>query len=189
MRTYYIYRQQSKLVDVHCEYSLYRWLPFEYVGYVEGTRELYEIFKRKYFRGVLYPTCVNSFVYDTKLFKRKFSFWDVHNSEPLTRFIIVDDKGNIRDFHELTDKYKKKYRYISRHNAYQAHWIHNMNELRQSITPMEIKEIKDEYGITLNPIKPNRKTDPWCFSEYHKRSKGWKEQTKRKRQYKPKEMN
>lgn len=163
MRTYYIYRQQSKLVDVHCEYSLYRWLPFEYVGYVEGTRELYEIFKHKYFRGVLYPTCVNSFIYDTK--------------------------GNIRDFHELTDRYKKKYRYISRHNAYQAHWIHNMNELRQSITPIEIKEIKDEYGITLNPIKPNRKIDPWCFSEYHKRSKGWKEQTKRKRQYKPKEMN
>ena len=46
----------------------------------------------------------------------------------------------------------------------------------------EIVEVRNEYGITLKPIKPKRKIDPW---DYEKESKvsGWKMQSKRRKQW------
>ena len=45
MREYHIYMQRTKRTEWHCDYSIYKWLPWEYVGYVEGTKELYTCFK------------------------------------------------------------------------------------------------------------------------------------------------
>ena len=58
MREYHIYMQRTKPVECHCNYTTYKWLPWEYVGYVVGTKELYKYFKLKfkYSMGVLIST-------------------------------------------------------------------------------------------------------------------------------------
>ena len=56
------------------------------------------------------------------------------------------------------------------------------NGIAPDLTPEEIKEIKYEYGITLKPIKPKRKTDSWDHVRGSKVS-GWKMQSKRKKQW------
>ena len=48
MREYHIYIQHTKCVESHFNYIIYRWLPWEYVGCVEGTKELYTYFKSKF---------------------------------------------------------------------------------------------------------------------------------------------
>lgn len=48
MREYHIYMQRTKPVECHCNYTTYKWLPWEYVGYVVGTKELYKYFKLKF---------------------------------------------------------------------------------------------------------------------------------------------
>jgi hypothetical protein len=186
MRKYYIFRQKTKIVNVYCDYSLRRWLPYEYVCYVNGTKELYNLFNNRDFYNGSRASFGDSFEYSTKSFKYEISFWDLfyHHDTTLTRFIIVDDKGRIRDFYELTKKYKKC-RNGWRYNAYQFHKIHDTNERRQSLTPVEIREIRDEYGIVLSP---GRKINDWHVYRGHKYSKGWKSQSKRRKQYKPKEV-
>ena len=93
------------------------------------------------------------------------------------RYLIMDDYGNVRDFHQLTKKYKKKY-----YRTYHKHHGWTVPDQRKSITPEEIVEVRNEYGITLKPIKPKRKIDPW---DYEKESKvsGWKMQSKRRKQW------
>lgn len=185
MRTYYIYKQRAKLVNVHCDYSVYRWLPFEYIGYVQGTRELYEVFRSRRFGSWLTISFHNSFTYDTKYFKRQFHFsWlSLDKETPIERFVIADDHGRVRDYYELTSRYKK-HRRGWKHGAYQEHWGSTILEMRQTITPEEIREIKDEYGIALRPCHPKRKRDPWEDANCHRVSKGWKAQSKRRKQYK-----
>ena len=48
MREYHIYMQRTKCVEGHFKWIIYKWLPWEYVGYVEGTKELYTYFKSKF---------------------------------------------------------------------------------------------------------------------------------------------
>mgnify|MGYP000040668429 FL=1 len=99
------------------------------------------------------------------------------------RYLIIDDHGNVRDFHQLTKKYKKKYyRTYHKHHGWNIHRASTEPDQRKSITPEEIKEIKYEYGITLKPIKPKRKTDSWDHVRGSKVS-GWKMQSKRKKQW------
>lgn len=95
----------------------------------------------------------------------------------------MDDYGNVRDFHQLTKKYKKKYyRTYHKHHGWNIHWVSTVPDQRKSITPEEIVEVRNEYGIILKPIKPKRKIDPW---DYEKESKvsGWKMQSKRRKQW------
>lgn len=104
------------------------------------------------------------------------------------RYLIIDDHGNVRDFHQLTKKYKKKIiiHYGTRGGGWSNHYANLTSDQRKSITPEEIRDIKDEYGITLKPIKPKRKTDSWDHERGLKVS-GWKMQSKRKKQWKPME--
>ena len=41
MREYYIYMQRTKVIEYHCEWARYKWLPWEYLGYLTGTKEVY----------------------------------------------------------------------------------------------------------------------------------------------------
>ena len=100
------------------------------------------------------------------------------------RYLIMDDYGNVRDFHQLTKKYKKKYyRTYHKHHGWNIHCASTVPDQRKSITPEEIVEGKNEYGITLKPIKPKRKIDFWDYEKGSKVS-GWKMQSKRRKQWK-----
>lgn len=172
MRYYYIYKSISKFIESK---NLYKQLPFEYIGYVHGTKTLYDLWKR----GLPWdrPVFCNSFGNGEPVFLRN----------PCDKYIILDEKGRIRDFHELTDRHIPSYQFNhSGHRApRQDHYgPTTIPEMSQTITPEEIREIKDEYGITLRPCHPKRTHDSWGESCFHKISKGWKKQSKRKHQYK-----
>lgn len=189
MRNYHIYKQKAKFVNCHSDCSIWKWLPFEYVCTVCGTKELNDLFHNRNFCHIWSLSFHDSFTYNRECFRRRESCWDALDSKPIERFLIVDDSGNIRNYHELTDKYKKKRNRLYWHRAaYQCHCFRNIGEQRRSITPDEIREIKDNYGITMLPIKPKRNIEPWDNERCHTYSKGWKAQTKRRKQYKPKEI-
>lgn len=187
MRDYYIYRQITTCLGVYADYSLYKWLPFECICTVSGTKELYELFNNSNFCNKWNLIFHNSFEYDKRSYR---IYWDFYNERRIIRerFLILDDSGNIRDYYELTDRYRKKHKRHNWNRPYRCHRIHNISEQRRSITPSEIKETKDEYGITMLSIKPKRDYDYWGSVRCCAISRGWKEQTKRRRQYKPKEM-
>lgn len=183
MRAYYIYRQTSKLLDVHYSYSIYKWLPPECLGYIYGTKEL-----KKYFDSMgrfPRPSFSIKFLYGT--YRRKFSVFNTYSFEPTpqTCYIIVDDKGRFREYNELVSRYKK--RSCKRWNyTYQVRHQKVMQPQKRSITPDEIQEIKDEYGFTMLPIKSKMSIEPWDLRESSRASKSWKAQTKRRKQYKDK---
>lgn len=181
MRTYFIYKQNAKIINTHIETFIYKWLPFEYIGYIEGTKELFKVFGNRMYKYYFH----NSFEYDVNPFERRvYPFSLTREYKPIERYLIVDDGGNIRDFYELTKRYKKRYRYRNWHQARQYHYACNVQEQRQSIPPDEIKECRDTYGITLLPLKPKRHYVSWDMCGSKTISKGWKTQSKRQKQYK-----
>ena len=177
MREYHIYMQRTKVVEYHCEWAKYKWLPWEYLGYLTGTKEVYTYFETKY----------------DKQFYNKFNYFEdeyMHGrcyfttTKEYHRYLIMDDYGNVRDFHQLTKKYKKKYyRTYHKHHGWNIHRASTEPDQRKSITPEEIVEVRNEYGITLKPIKPKRKIDSWDYKKGSKVS-GWKMQSKRRKQWK-----
>lgn len=188
MREYHIYMQRTKRVEWHCDYNIYKWLPWEYVGYVEGTKELYTYFKSKFPYSINSIDFYNSFNYfDDEYFRRDNDCWNsmFNYCREHHRYLIIDDHGNVRDFRQLTKKYKKKtiIHYGTRGGGWSSHCTNLTSDQRKSITPEEIVEVRNEYGITLKPIKPKRKIDFW---DYEKESKvsGWKMQSKRRKQWK-----
>lgn len=189
MREYHIYMQRTKCAEYHFKQVTYKWLPWEYIGYVEGTKELYTYFKSKFPYSMRSMNFYHSFNY----FNDEYMIdnnWDFVANCPheYHRYLIIDDHGNVRDFHQLTKKYKKKriIHYGIRGGGWHSHWPRLTSDQRKSITPEEIKEIKNEYGITLKPIKPKRKIDFWDYEKGSKVS-GWKMQSKRRKQWKPME--
>ena len=77
MREYHIYMQRTKCVEAHFNYIIYRWLPWEYVGYVEGTKELYTCFKSKFPYSINSIDFYNSFNYfDDEYFRRDNDCWN-----------------------------------------------------------------------------------------------------------------
>jgi hypothetical protein len=182
MRKYHIYIQYIKIISFNLwnEMTTYKWLPWEYLGYVSGTKDLYtyfrnyvKLYKIFFIRSVKFH---NSFEYDNRCFNKKYI-------DCRRRFLIVDDSGNIRSFDDLTKAYRKhKMRHYG-HYAYQIRrHVSNVQERRRSIVPDEIKEAANEYGIYLN--EPKRIIAPWAFDNYRKKSKCWKDQSKRRRQWK-----
>lgn len=69
-----------------------------------------------------------------------------------------------------------------KHSAYRWRHPNNHGEQKQSVTPQEIKEVSDEYGIHLKPIKVKRKLDGWDMEYQTKIQRSWKRY--RKHQYK-----
>lgn len=189
MREYRIYMQRTKPVECHCNYTTYKWLPWEYVGYVVGTKELYKYFKLKFKYSMRSINLYHSFNYFDDEYLKIDNNWDfMFCTHEYHRYLIMDDQGNVRDFHQLTKKYKKKYyRTYHKHHGWNIHRASTVLDQRKSITPEEIAEVKNEYGITLKPIKPKRKMEPWVPMRESKVS-GWKMQSKRKKQWRPKEV-
>jgi len=190
MREYHIYMQRTKCAECHFKRIIYKWLPWEYVGYVEGTKELYTYFKSKFPYSINSIDFYNSFNYFDDEYLKKDNNWYFMSTCPheYHRYLIIDDHGNVRDFHQLTKKYKKKIiiHYGTRGGGWSSHCANLTSDQRKSITPEEIRDIKDEYGITLRPIKPKRKINPYDHERGLKVS-GWKMQSKRRKQWKPKE--
>ena len=189
MREYHIYMQRTKRVEWHCDYNIYKWLPWEYVGYVEGTKELYTYFKSKFPYSMRSINLYHSFNYFDDEYLKIDNNWDFMCTCPREyhRYLIMDDYGNVRDFHQLTKKYKKKYyRTYHKHHGWNIHWASTVPDQRKSITPEEIVEVRNEYGITLKPIKPKEKQNSWDHVRGLKVS-GWKMQSKRRKQWKPME--
>ena len=170
MREYHIYMQRTKCAEGHFNYIIYRWLPWEYVGYVEGTKELYTYFKSEFPYSMRSINFYHSFNYfDDEYFK-------INND--------LDFMAN-----QLTKKYKKKtiIHYGTRGGGWSSHYANLTSDQRKSITPEEIRGIKDEYGITLRPIKPKRNLDYFWDNGKCSKVSGWKMQSKRRKQWKPKE--
>ena len=76
MREYHIYMQRTKRTEWHCDYSIYKWLPWEYVGYVEGTKELYTYFKLKFPYSTRSINFYHSFNYFDSEYVRTDNDWD-----------------------------------------------------------------------------------------------------------------
>lgn len=188
MREYHIYMQRTKRVEWHCDYNIYKWLPWEYIGHVEGTKELYTYFKTKFPYSMRSINLYHSFNYfDDEYLKIDNNCDFMIRIHEYHRYLIIDNYGNVRDFYQLTKKYKKKYyRTYHKHHGWNIHWASTVPDQRKSITPEEIVEVRNEYGITLKPIKPKRKTDSWDHVRGLKVS-GWKMQSKRRKQWKPME--
>ena len=185
MREYRIYMQRTKCVESHFKWIIYKWLPWEYVGHAEGTKELYTYFKSKFPYGMRSINFYHSFNYFDDEYLKIDNDWDFMFSCPheYHRYLIMDDYGNVRDFHQLTKKYKKKYyRTYHKHHGWNVHLGSAVSDQRKSITLEEIAEVKNEYSITLRPIKPKRKIDSWTHKRGIKVS-GWKMQSKRRKQW------
>lgn len=186
MRKYHIYMQRTKCAECYFKRVTYKWLPWEYIGHVIGTKQLYTYFKSEFRYNLSSVVFYNSFNYfDDEYFRIDNDYWNSMLSyrHEYHRYLIIDDYGNVRDFHQLTKKYKKKYyRTYHKHHGWNIHWASTVPDQRKSITPEEIVEVRNEYGIILKPIKPKRKIDPW---DYEKESKvsGWKMQSKRRKQW------
>lgn len=174
--------QRTKIITSNLwdEMATYKWLPWKYIGYVYGTKELYTYFRNYVISHDMFSVRSikfhNSFEYDDGYFRER-------SSSHKRRFLIVDDSGNIRSFDDLTKIYR---RHRVRYYGYYAYQIRshmsNISERRRNITPDEIKEVANEYGVHLN--KSERVIDPWAFDNYRKKPKCWKDQSKRRRQWK-----
>lgn len=181
MRRYHIYIQRTKVVEYHCEWAKYKWLPWEYLGYLTGTKEVYTYFKRKY--GKQFYNKFNYFedeyMYDSS---------DFMMTREYHRYLIMDDKGIVRDFHKLTDQYKKNRicHYGTRGGGWHTHLVNLVSDQRKSITPEEIRNIKNEYGISLKPIKSKRNINQWHYKGI--KISGWKMQSKRRKQWRAKNV-
>lgn len=189
MRKYHIYMQRTKCVEAHFKYITYRWLPWEYIGCITGTKELYRYFKLKFPYSMSSINFYHSFNYLDDEYFEVANSWEFMCMCPheYYRYLIVDDHGHARDFYQLTAQYKKKkiWHYGTRGGGWQEHWSKLVSDQRKSITQEEINEIKYEYGITLKSIKPKRNLNAYDHERASKVS-GWKMQSKRKRQWRAK---
>lgn len=179
MRLYYIYKQICEPVD----FIRYKWLPYQWVCNAYGTKELYDIFGDcKSLFGKRLFEFGNSLQFDNKPFIKRYF-------DPEVRYLIIDEFINVRNYFELTEKYRNKWeRRVIIKKAYNTHYNAKViGERRKGITPQEIQEIKNEYGFYILPIKPKRKIDLYDLSEFKKGSKSWKDQSKRRKQYKVKD--
>ena len=96
---------------------MYRWLPYEYIGYVRGTKELCHVM-RNFLYGFPYYNkieTVKSFNYNTEVFKKQhgYTIFDImfyeylRNEITTERYAIVDDRGIFRDYYTPGRKIQK----------------------------------------------------------------------------------
>lgn len=193
MRIYYVYWQRPSCYisdrDPECYgWYYYKWLPWELYGKYVGTEAFYKQFYRKEYIKL---SCRHSFRFVTSF---EFNNSRVFHKTPdyYCKFIITDDSGNIRDLFELIEPYLKKWRfrrYGRQWHTYQRKHYRELNHMmKKRISSREISEIWDEYGVRIKKEKRRYRNWNWQTIEtsYGKCNKGrcWKEQSKRKRQWK-----
>lgn len=195
MRRYYIYRAEPHSVKkvkkedkefswLSQGYSLYEYGPYQLLGYIDGTRALYD------YLGPWADTDMSFNALEGKSFK---SYW----SKP--RYIIMDDRGRIRDYDELSLGIRNKrhrpvyqYRYDpvpgcgKGHNTRIFRNPHTAAWKRKQVSDNEIRNLRDEYPFARVHVKRDKRNhlpDSWDDIGFSK-SKSWKDCTKRKHQYK-----
>ena len=178
MKKYYIYKQDYKILEIletdpiflfNKKYKI-KYTDFIYIGYLVGAKEVYNFLK--------YSICLENYSYPI-----------VCTRTLQNRYLIIDEENRIRNFKELTKNIKKNknrkrkwYPYQKRNN------FKIKNELKQKLVKEDI-EICLEYGINIKPMRDKRKVlyNSWDWYDYERPSKkgrSWKEQSKRKRQWK-----
>jgi len=184
MRTYYIYRQDIRYAALYDEIMGFlskfrcKYFPYEYVGYIEGVKELYKHFtylRRHRFEQFIFS---KTFLYDNTEF--------CVTGRPSAKYIIIDDRGNIRDYEQLVRKYAKRKHYQKYRTPHQCNVLHFRSDIRREITPDDYREYKAEYGAAANLKAPRQKRHRfyiWNIRECHKKSRSWKDQTKRRKQW------
>ena len=179
MRTYYIYYRKASVYSNGHFYAK-RWQPWQLVAIVEGPKQLYELFKKMEKYNFIRPL---HFVmkWDNLIFMEREGVEE-------ERFLIIDDKERFRNYWELTSHYRKKKKHRFKHHPYQMRSIHIANDKRQSLTPQCLKDIRKMYGFYFSEIKGKRKIYSYYNYKYigriSRKSRSWKDQSKRKRQYK-----
>lgn len=181
--------QMSKVIKIHFgrEYATHKWISsLDYINGIYGTKKLYKWFKDN---NYYISDFGDSFNYKKeKYFDKPITTYYRPNIPTYKRFIIIDDSGKIRNIRDLIGKYEKKlngkiYPSHRKRSGYPYCYISTVSDQRKSLTPEEVYEIKDEYGIFVPQIKPKRIINPWDKEKRYKVC-GWKMQTKRKRQWK-----
>ena len=191
MRTYYVYWQRPSCYiserDPECYgWYYYKWLPWELYGQYVGTETLYKQFYPKEYiklsrnRKIEFVT---SFEFNnSRVFHKTPDYY--------CKFIIIDDSGNIRNMFELIEPYLKKrrfHRYSYRCHPYEWSGYHEFDCMRKKhLSPGERNEIWNEYGVRVKQMKCRYRSWNWQTVETYTGRKGrcWKEQSKRKRQWK-----
>lgn len=184
MRKYYIYVSKVKYLqsDDYFQKYIMKYLSYECIGYLCGTKEVLHYFGR--------PSVVdqNRF-YTDKWMGTSFEvpchgriFSSKHHVKDL--YLIIDEKGEIRDLQEFyqTTKKGKSPKKRPVHGCF--HFGKNIQEKRCSITPEERKEYQKK-GFFLLEMKPKRKKiSNWNEVKFTKGSRSWKDQSKRRHQWK-----
>lgn len=182
MRKYKVYKQTAKLLYVCTNWSSWRYLPYEYICTVSGTKKLCNLFLPKLNKKIEFR---NTFLYsDEWVHMSEVGFGILEYNEPPDRYVIVDDKGRIRDYYELVDRYLFFGRNTTRRvNSPIGCKIYGNKEERMGMLPDDVRYIKDEYGISI--LSPRRKRVSKFCDEYKGRQchRSWKYQSKKRRQY------
>lgn len=186
MRKYHIYIQISKVVKIHFgrDYATHKWISsLKYINSICGTKKLYKWVK---YNNYYISDFCDSFDHKEEYFDKPIITYYRSNIPTCKRFIIIDDSGNIRNIRELISKYEKNlnrriYPSHRKRAGYSYHYV-NISDQKKSLTPEEVQEIKNKYGIFVKPIKPKRIVDPYGIEKLYKNC-GWKMQTKKKRQW------
>lgn len=178
MKKYYIYKQDYKILEILETDSVFlfnkkykiKYTDFIYIGYLVGAKEVYDFLK--------YNICLENYSYPI-----------VYTRILQNRYLIIDEENRIRNFEELTKNIKKnKNRGRSWHPYQKRNNFKIKNELKQKLVKEDI-EICLKYGINIKPMRDKRKVlyNSWDWYGYERPSKkgrSWKEQSKRKRQWK-----
>lgn len=187
MKRYNIYEMKVDYEYIDDTHVIFTESPFVCLGYLEGAQAVYEYLKYKTVVTVPHfhdKDVVNRKVYTTGEATRDWGFLSYYISSRCY-YYIEDEFGRLRDFKELTYNAKKSCQTHKHHRqANKWHGANNHQEQRRAISPQEVKEITNEYKIHLCSIKTKRVFDAWDSDGYFKISKSWKDQTKRKHQYK-----
>lgn len=185
MRRYYIFKQTLRLINVKSQTTpdsdyktvyIHQWTPYNCIGFVDGVKGVRELFglKKQYYSRQQLNLFSDTFQYNAGLIPLSFKDSNV-------RYVITDETVRIRNIREFMPE--REIRLYSSHPA-QCHWGGNANEMRQSITPDEIRRFREESGINLKPVKEKRRfINSWSTCDWHRKGHSWKEQSKRKHQY------
>lgn len=182
MRKYKVYKQTSKLLYVCTNWSAWKYLPYEYICTVSGTKELYNLFSPKSNKKIEFR---NTFLYSNEwVHMSEVGFGILEYNEPPDRYVIVDDKGRIRDYYELVGRYLFSGRNTTRKiRGSLGCKVYGNKEKRMGMLPDDVKYIEDEYGISIS--NPRKKRVLKFCDEYTERQcqRSWKYQSKKRRQY------
>lgn len=181
MRKYYIYKQECRILEIKEDI-------FYSIPYNRRYKIIYEDFK--YFKCLIGAQAVYDFllraIIVTDFDCDKGPFW---TDFLYSRYIIIDDKNRIRDFKELTKNVNHHTNRRHSWHPYQSrHSFKIRNELKQTLTKEDI-DLCREYGVNIKPIRDKRKQlynsyDWYAWERPSRKGRSWKEQSKRKHQWK-----